>query len=157
MQVNSTLLYKFKTKTLSNHWLLQSDIFSHILFNLYWAENFWFSAWIAWKTTYIFVRKGGLFWWKCYCPVFWYSVMWAASHKKVPNVLSRCHTKRRMGTCGRAHPSLLVWHQLFRFFLFLLLVWHWLRTLGSFLRDAAHVTVHGMRQICTVAQGCGKT
>ena len=31
--------------------------------------------------------------------------IWAASHKKVPNVLSRCHTKRRMGARGRAHPS----------------------------------------------------
>ncbi len=25
--------------------------------------------------------------------------------QKVPNVLSRCNTKRRMGSCGRAHPS----------------------------------------------------
>ncbi len=30
---------------------------------------------------------------------------WAALPKKVPNVLSRCHTKRRMGAQGRARPS----------------------------------------------------
>ncbi len=30
---------------------------------------------------------------------------WAASREKVPNVLCRCHTKRRMGACSRAHPS----------------------------------------------------
>ncbi len=30
---------------------------------------------------------------------------WAVSRKKVPNVLSRCHTKRTIGACGRAHPS----------------------------------------------------
>ena len=29
----------------------------------------------------------------------------AASRKKVPNVLSHCHTKRRTGTCGCTHPS----------------------------------------------------
>ena len=39
--------------------------------------------------------------------IAWQSVqeMCAASHKKVPNVLSQCRTKRRMGTHGRAHPS----------------------------------------------------
>ncbi len=31
--------------------------------------------------------------------------IWAASRKKVPNVLSRCHTKRRTGVWGRARPS----------------------------------------------------
>ena len=30
---------------------------------------------------------------------------WATPCKKVPNSLSRCHTKRRIGVCGRAHPS----------------------------------------------------
>ncbi len=30
---------------------------------------------------------------------------WAAPRKKVPNVLSRCHTKRRTGAWGRASPS----------------------------------------------------
>ncbi len=30
---------------------------------------------------------------------------WAALREKVPNVLSRCQTKRRMGARGRAHPS----------------------------------------------------
>ena len=29
----------------------------------------------------------------------------AVSSKKVPNVLSRCHTKRSMGKRGQAHPS----------------------------------------------------
>ncbi len=28
-----------------------------------------------------------------------------ASHEKVPNGLSRCHTKKRMGVRGCAHPS----------------------------------------------------
>ncbi len=32
-------------------------------------------------------------------------VKWVALRKKVPNVLSRCHTKRRKGTRGRARPS----------------------------------------------------
>ncbi len=27
------------------------------------------------------------------------------SREKVPNVLSRCHTKRKIGVRGRAHPS----------------------------------------------------
>ncbi len=31
--------------------------------------------------------------------------MWAALHEKVPNVLSRCHTKRRTGARGHARPS----------------------------------------------------
>ena len=31
--------------------------------------------------------------------------MWAPSRKKVPNGLSFCHTKRRMGARGRVHPS----------------------------------------------------
>ncbi len=31
--------------------------------------------------------------------------MWEALHEKVPNVLSRCHTKRRTGARGRARPS----------------------------------------------------
>ncbi len=31
--------------------------------------------------------------------------IWVASCEKVPNVLSRCHTKRRMCVCGSAHPS----------------------------------------------------
>ena len=30
---------------------------------------------------------------------------WAALCEKVPNGLSRCHTKRRMGARGRTHPS----------------------------------------------------
>ncbi len=30
---------------------------------------------------------------------------WAALHEKVPNVLSRCHTKRRTGARGRARPT----------------------------------------------------
>ncbi len=30
---------------------------------------------------------------------------WAVLCEKVPNVLSRCHTKRRTGARGRAHPS----------------------------------------------------
>ncbi len=38
---------------------------------------------------------------------------WGTSHKKVPNCLSRCHTKRRMGE--RAY-FLLVWHRLLRVF-----------------------------------------
>ncbi len=33
------------------------------------------------------------------------TIIWAALHKKVPNVLSRCHTKRRTGARGRAPPS----------------------------------------------------
>ena len=31
--------------------------------------------------------------------------IWAVLREKVPNVLSRCHTKRRTGTHGRARPS----------------------------------------------------
>ncbi len=30
---------------------------------------------------------------------------WAALREKIPYVLSRCHTKGRMGACGRAHLS----------------------------------------------------
>ncbi len=30
---------------------------------------------------------------------------WAALREKVPNVLSRCHTKIRTGARGRARPS----------------------------------------------------
>ena len=33
------------------------------------------------------------------------SVSWVMLHKKVPHVLSHCHTNRRMGACGCAHPS----------------------------------------------------
>ena len=33
------------------------------------------------------------------------SNMWAALRENVPNVLSRCHTKRKMGARGRARPS----------------------------------------------------
>ncbi len=33
------------------------------------------------------------------------SILWAAFHEKVPNVLSRCHTKRRAGAAPRARPS----------------------------------------------------
>ena len=29
----------------------------------------------------------------------------AAARERVPNVLSRCHTKRRTSVCGRARPS----------------------------------------------------
>ena len=32
-------------------------------------------------------------------------LIWAVLHKKVPNALSRCHTKRRTDAYGRAHPS----------------------------------------------------
>ncbi len=32
-------------------------------------------------------------------------IKWAELSKKVPNVLSRCHTKRRTGARGRARPS----------------------------------------------------
>ncbi len=39
-----------------------------------------------------------LFWWRSV-------LLWPATCKKVPNVLSRCHTKIRMGARGRAHPS----------------------------------------------------
>ena len=31
--------------------------------------------------------------------------IWAVSCKKVPNILSRCHTKRRTGAIGRTIPS----------------------------------------------------
>ncbi len=31
--------------------------------------------------------------------------IWAALREKVPNVLSRCHTKRRTGAQGHARPS----------------------------------------------------
>ena len=34
-----------------------------------------------------------------------YFYIWAVLREKVLNVLSRCHTKRRTGTRGRAHPS----------------------------------------------------
>ena len=37
--------------------------------------------------------------------------IWVASRQKVPNVLIRCHIKRRMGACGRTH-LLLAWHLL---------------------------------------------
>ncbi len=73
-----------------------------------------------------------------------------ASHKKVPNVLSRCHTKRRAGAATKKNPF---------FFLqkvgvipkeglarprmpVLLLLWKRLRTLGIFLRYAAQMTEH---------------
>ena len=49
--------------------------------------------------------------------------IWAVSSKKVPNGLSRCHTKRRMGVCGRPHPSFgmtLTFFLIFNFYLFLL-------------------------------------
>ncbi len=48
-----------------------------------------------------------IFFYILYCTVSRYrtACIWAASRKNVPNVLSRCHTKRRMGTCGLAHPS----------------------------------------------------
>ncbi len=39
--------------------------------------------------------------------------IWAALREKIPNVLSRCHTKRRMDGF-----LLLVWHRLFRSFFF---------------------------------------
>ncbi len=69
--------------------------------------------------------------------------MWVELRKKVPNVLSRCHTKRRMD----GYILLLVWHRLFNFFWIFfsesffffeflsrcLLVWQRLRTLGTFL------------------------
>ena len=32
-------------------------------------------------------------------------VIWAALREKVPNVFSRCRTKRRTGANGRARPS----------------------------------------------------
>ncbi len=32
-------------------------------------------------------------------------VTWAELREKVPNVLSRCHTKRRAGARGRTRPS----------------------------------------------------
>ena len=32
-------------------------------------------------------------------------LIWAALHEKVPNVLSRCHTKRWTGVRGRTGPS----------------------------------------------------
>ena len=44
---------------------------------------------------------------------------WAMLSEKVPNGLSRCCTKRRIGAHG-------------------LLVWQWLRPLGTFARDATH-------------------
>ncbi len=34
-----------------------------------------------------------------------YETIWAALREKVPNVLSRCHTKRRTGARGRDRPS----------------------------------------------------
>ena len=41
--------------------------------------------------------------------------MWAGLREKVPNILSHCHTKRRIG--ARATPILLlVWHRLLSFF-----------------------------------------
>ncbi len=33
------------------------------------------------------------------------NIVWVALCKKVPNVLSHCHTKRRTGARGRTHPS----------------------------------------------------
>ncbi len=33
------------------------------------------------------------------------NVIWVALRKKVPNVLSRCHTKRKTDACGSACPS----------------------------------------------------
>ncbi len=77
--------------------------------------------------------------------------IWAASHEKVPYVLSRCHTKRRA-----APALLLVWHRRFRIFwkflTFFFLsqchtkrwagarwVWQRLRTLGTFSRNTAHL------------------
>ncbi len=35
----------------------------------------------------------------------YYNAIWAKILGKVPNVLSRCHTKRRVGVLGRACPS----------------------------------------------------
>ena len=32
---------------------------------------------------------------------------WAASREKVPNDLSRCHTKGRMGAAMRANPTVI--------------------------------------------------
>ncbi len=56
----------------------------------------------------------------------------AASYKKVPNVLSPCHTKRRPG------PPFFWYDTDFLDFFRFLLVWQQLGTLGTFLRDAAH-------------------
>ena len=66
---------------------------------------------------------------------------WVASHEKVPYGLSRCHTKRRIGVCGRlaAPILLLVWHRLFKRAPILLLVWKRLRSLGTFSRKTAQV------------------
>ncbi len=33
------------------------------------------------------------------------ALRWARLSRKVPYVLSRCHTIRRMSACGRVHPS----------------------------------------------------
>ncbi len=60
---------------------------------------------------------------------------WAAFCEKVPNILSRCHTKRVTSMRGRTHPSF----QIFFFTAVLLLVWQRLRTLGTFSHNAAHI------------------
>ena len=78
-------------------------------------------------------------------------IKWAMSCKKVPNVLSRCHTNRRTGERG---------HRLFRFFFWksrchtkrprmpvLLLVWQWLRKLGIFLHNAAQMVFTTLGQV----------
>ena len=71
-------------------------------------------------------------------------VIWAASSEKVPNVLSRCHTKRRTGAHGRALPSFgmtptfqkwkkkSVSYQKKGGRAVLLSIWQRLRTLGTF-------------------------
>ncbi len=40
-----------------------------------------------------------------YMPFLILSFIWAPLCEKVPNALSRCHTKRRMVAHGHAHPS----------------------------------------------------
>ena len=71
--------------------------------------------------------------------------MWPALREKVPNVLSHCHTKRRMPV----HPSfgMTPTFQMFffLFFYFYFLIFfssrcHTKRRLGTFLRNAAHIT-----------------
>ena len=93
-------------------------------------------------------------------------IIWAMLCEKVPNGLSCCHTKRRTGVCGRAHPSFGMTPSFYIFFrkrIFLtfffwwkvgvmpkegcmwptapvfLLAWHRLRTLETFSWNSAHI------------------
>ncbi len=113
-------------------------------------------------------------WCSNYIPILWNAprwrvwivrFMWVVLCKKVPNVLSRCHTKRKTGLHGRTHPSFgmtptFLFFSFFNFFFFwkvgvipkegwaqsrtpvLLLVWQRLRILGTFSCGAAHVCMN---------------